>query len=171
MVNIWVTVLVAVLSSFSALAATYLNNRSTENRLKAQAEIDLFKEKNKLRLVKCEEIYLALVKWKIIIYKIHLDWISVVDGDMDLQFLAQKASEIDDIHNLQTSLGVYFPSLKDDFALCREQLKPANKVFFDLKDGKTLEKKESRLIILEAGHQFDKSVDELLDKISEIAKF
>ena len=171
MVNIWAAIAVAMLSSFSALVATYLNNKSTENRLKTQAELDLFKERDKLRLVKCEELYLALVKWKMTIFKIHLDWISLVDGDIDLKTLLQKAPEIDDIHSLQTSLGVYFPSLKDAFAECREKLKPANKIFFALKDGKEIEKKASRLIILDSGHEFDKSVDELLDKISEIAKF
>lgn len=171
MISIGVTILVAVLSSFSALAATYLNNKSNEARLTKQAELDRYKDREKLRLEKCEYLYLELVKWKNFIFSLHMDWILLVDGYLTLSELNAKISKDKNIHELQASLGVYFPTLKKDFLYCQEQLKPANAVLFDIRDGKKINKEASRVIILDSGAKFDNAVDNLLKKLSAIANF
>jgi hypothetical protein len=166
-----VSILVAFISSFSILVANYINNKSNENRIKIQAELDRNKEREKIRLAKCEEIYLNLVKWQKFIFSLHMDWISLMDGHATLEELDKKESKNCDVNALQASLGVYFPNLKHDFKACQVKLQPANKVYFDIREGKKFDRVRTRNIILESGTNFDNAVDELLLKLSAVADF
>ncbi|HDL7413959.1 TPA: hypothetical protein PXN46_001008 [Yersinia enterocolitica] len=164
----------AVLSSFSALVATYLNNSSNAKRLKIQSDLEKDKNRENLRLLKCEELYLTILKWKSNVFKIHMDWVSFVDGNIDRNELIKKIDTLDitnEILNLHVTIGVYFPSLKADFASCQDKLKPANKVYFSAQKNEISDKRKAKSIIINASKEFENNVDELLSKISSIANF
>lgn len=171
MVSIWATILVAILSSGSALLAGIMTNRATERRLALQSSLDSKREIRKSKLLKAEEIYASLLTFKMRIFKIHMDWVAVCKSELTVDEMFKKLdkhSEDNDAIVLNAKLGIYFPSLKEKFNEAREQLKPANECYFKLRDTKTptSEKLSFVNIILDAGSKFDTEIDDLLLELS-----
>ena len=171
MVSIWATILVAVLTSGSALLAGIMTNRATERRLALQSSLDSNREIRKSKLLKAEEIYVSLLIFKNMIFNIHMDWVAVCKSELTVDEMfkkAEKHSEDNDAIVLNAKLGIYFPSLKEKFNEARKQLKPANKCYFRLIDRKipTSEKLSFVNIILDAGSKFDADIDILLLELS-----
>ncbi|MGC0930450.1 hypothetical protein WKH10_05560 [Pantoea agglomerans] len=171
MVSIWATILVAILSSGSALLAGIMTNRATERRLALQSSLDSKREIRKSKLLKAEEIYASLLTFKMMIFKIHMDWVAVCKSELTVDEMFKKLdkhSEDNDAIVLNAKLGIYFPSLKEKFNEARMQLKPANKCYFKLRDTKTpaSEKLSFVNIILDAGSKFDAEIDNLLLQLS-----
>jgi len=171
MVSIWATILVAILSSGSALLAGIMTNRATERRLSLQSSLDGKREIKKSKLLKAEEIYASLLTFKMMIFRIHMDWVAVCRSELTVDEMFKKLdkhSEDNDAIVLNAKLGIYFPSLKEKFNEARKQLKPANKCYFKLRDTKTStsEKLSFVNIILDAGSKFDAEIENLLLELS-----
>lgn len=171
MVSIWATILVAIISSGSALLAGIMTNRATERRLSLQSSLDGKREIKKSKLLKAEEIYASLLTFKMMIFRIHMDWVAVCRSELTVDEMFKKLdkhSEDNDAIVLNAKLGIYFPSLKEKFNEARKQLKPANKCYFKLRDKKTStsEKLSFVNIILDAGSKFDAEIENLLLELS-----
>lgn len=173
MISIWATILVAVLSSASALIAGFMSNRSNENRLKIQAELDRKKEFQKIRLQKSEELYFALSKYKHTIFKNHMDWVALAKDETNLNRVMDRAEEHSsgvDMFAVTAIMGIYFPSLLSRYQAARELLKPANSFYLGMVNGKINANDDKRPyvnVILESGRKFDAAIDELLIELSK----
>jgi len=172
MVSIWATILVAILSSGSALLAGIMTNRATERRLALQSSLDRKRELMKSKLVKAEEIYVSLLLFQQMIFNIHMAWVAVAKSELTVDQMMKKAekhSEDSDAIVVNAKLGIYFPSLKEKLNEARQHLKPANKCYFKLVGGENISDKEKMSfvnIILDAGSKFDDEIDELLLELS-----
>lgn len=172
--SIWGTLAVAVISSGSALLAGYLTNKSNENRISKQIQLEKQRELQKTKLLKSEEIYTALHKFKIMAFKVQMDWIALAKEEITITELNKKSAErdVEDTAFLHAKLGIYFPELLDGFEKARDLHKPANDCYFKMTRGKGVSK-EIKLsyvkIILDAGSKFDKEIDKLLKRLSEEA--
>ncbi len=170
--SIWATILVAVISSASALIAVFLSNIANEKRLITQAQLERDRDIEKLKLQKAEELYLSLTQLKLTVFKCHMDWVSLAKREISFSELAEKTNKLygeNSISTLQAKLGIYFPSLLNEFEIKRELLKPANDSYFRLAKGEVETESERQKIvqiILNSGTRFDKAIDELLIKLS-----
>ncbi|NNS05804.1 hypothetical protein [Erwinia sp. JH02] len=172
MISIWSTLLVALLSSGSALIGGLMTNRATEKRLEIQSKLESKREGYRNKLIKAEEVYASILKFKLMVFKIHMDWVAVSKGNLSLNEMNKRALEHSEEHDaimLNSMLGIYFPELQKEFNESRELLKPANQCFFKLKDVTSLSNEEKSNfvnIILDAGSKFDKSIDNILLELS-----
>lgn len=172
MISIWATIIVAVLSSSSALIAGFMSNRSNENRLKIQAELDRVKEFQKIRLQKAEELYIALGKYKNTIFNNHMDWVALAKDETDLNKVMNRSGEHSlgvDMSAVYAIMGIYFPNLLVRFDASRELLKPANSFYLDMVHGRIHPNDDKRghvNVILESGRLFDAAIDDLLIELS-----
>lgn len=170
--SIWGTLAVATISSGSALLAGYLTNRSNEKRLSKQIELERQKELDKTKLIKAEELYSELLKFKTMAVKTHLQWVGLARGEVSLEDLIKGASEINqgDPTLLEAKLGIYFPELLEKFEGSRDKLNPANDCYFKMTRGTAITK-EVKLsyvqTIIRSSQKFDVAIDELLKDLSK----
>ncbi|WP_312041196.1 hypothetical protein [Pantoea eucalypti] len=174
MVSIWVTIIVALISSFSALVASYITNKASEKRLEIQADLDIKKEKERLKIEKCERLYLALLKWQSTIFSVHMNYIMLIDGSMVLSELNKRNNELhneDDWLAVQSTSGIYFPDLFKKITKCRGLLKPANDAFFKAKSGRVDDKIKLKNDVLRSGEEFDIELNKILLELSGKVEF
>lgn len=169
--NILGTLAVAIISSGSALLAGYLTNRAAEKRQDKQIELEKQRELQKTKLLKAEEIYSALHKYKMMAFTVQMDWVSLAREEITLSEMNKKAAERknEDPAFLHAKLGIYFPDLLEGFEKAREMLKPANDCYFKMIRGNALSKevKQSYVnTILNSGVKFDSEIDKILKRLS-----
>lgn len=165
------TLLVALLSSGSAILAVFITNRATEKRLEIQSKLESERELYRTRLLKAEEIYSSLSEFKLMIFNIHLDWVRLAQNDLTLTEVSKKASGHTkiDVNLLLARLGIYFPELHAKFEENRKLLKPANDCYLAMTTENAIEIDRKRGFvkeILDSGHKFDQAMDVLLLDLS-----
>ena len=173
--NFWETLAVALISSSSAILASFLTNRSNESRLRLQSELDSKKEFEKIRISKAEEIFKSAGKYKNILFKYHTNLVSHCRGEIPIKdVMVLDSDSTPSVMVIETGLAIYFPHLLTRFNKCRTILKPANSLYFKMVDNPRMgieEKLGFVNIIFETGIKFDDELDSICQEmISYIRK-
>ena len=103
---------------FGIIVANWLNSRSQ----KAMHDLAIEKEKRATRLVKAEELYLCMVRWRKETLSAYMAFFQYLSGKIDFdtaQDLAfrEKSTAKSDSEILDMLINIYFPELKDDYDL------------------------------------------------------
>lgn len=171
MVNLW-TLLLALVPAASALIAAFMTNKATERRIEIQSRIEINKERDRIKLIKAEEVYSDILLYKKKVFLTHIDWVNFSYGLISMQQLDSntlKESEGEKNTIISTKLSLYFPKLYEKFDEAQRLLVPAGDCYVKMRfDEKitTDEKKSFAPIILKSGESFDKSIADLLQQLS-----
>lgn len=167
--NFWETLAVALISSSSAILASFLTNRSNESRLRLQSELDSKKEFDKVRILKAEDVFKSAGKYKGFIFNYHMNLVSYCKGEKPIKdVMVLDTDSPPNVMIIETGLAIYFPHLLSRFNQCRTILQPVNTLYFKiLRDPKIGKEEKLGFIdsILDTGVKFDDEIDSICQEM------
>lgn len=166
---------VALLAALGVFVGTVISNVMTYLIHYSKQKNEWVKENKKKKIEKAEELYRNLVLWKKSVFQTHSDWVLLVGGNISIEQTLDKTIERNlntpefcKISELSSILaGIYFPDVALQIKKAQKELKPANDIYFSIMNGSRPKNiNEAIATILDAGGEFDKSVDKILEGLS-----
>lgn len=166
---------VALIAALGIFVGTLITSLTSYLQNSSRQSHEWRSERNRRKIEKGEQLYEALILYKKLLFANHMSWINCIDGCFKSEDIGDKSDEILSKNPEYKGVGdkiilisgVYFPEISVMFDESRKLLKPANSVFFKIQSGEVDDKKLAKNIILNAGHNFDKEANKMLDCLSK----
>ncbi|CAB5565088.1 Uncharacterised protein [Citrobacter youngae] len=166
---------VALIAALGIFVGTLITSLTNYLQNSSRQSHEWRSERNRRKIEKGEQLYEALILYKKLLFANHMCWISCIDGHFKSEYIGDRSEEILNKNpeykgvgdRIVLISGVYFPEINAMFDRSRDLLKPANSVFFKIQSGDVDDKKLAKNIILNAGHDFDKEANKILDCLSK----